>query len=232
MIAQGYWWIAKSDGAGLQIVRVTGVESDEVAQIVEFLGGSFWSVRTVRSKGFEFFKAKVPEKAILNEKDAPPGTLVMTPPASHRGRIVSDRVNELRSHPDFRIARRALIIGRLTQVISECKAACSGRCSPRRSGCNGCPNGGTVRSAVTLPSKSRKKAMTTPDELRSRTMRAVKGKDTKFEWLIRRLLHRDGYRYRLHVKDLPGKPDLVFPARRKVIFVHGCWWHGHDWRVS
>jgi hypothetical protein len=60
-------------------------------------------------------------KAILNEKDAPPGTLVVTPPPSHRGRIVSDRVNDLRSHPDFRIARRALIISRLAQVISERK---------------------------------------------------------------------------------------------------------------
>jgi DNA mismatch endonuclease, patch repair protein len=70
--------------------------------------------------------------------------------------------------------------------------------------------------------------MKTPDELRSRTMRAVKSKDTKPEWTVRRLLHAAGYRYRLHAKDLPGKPDLVFPARRKVIFVHGCFWHGHD----
>ena len=70
--------------------------------------------------------------------------------------------------------------------------------------------------------------MKTPDEVRSRTMRAVKGKDTQPELTVRQLLHRAGYRYRLHVKDLPGKPDLVFPSRRKVIFVHGCWWHGHD----
>jgi hypothetical protein len=60
-------------------------------------------------------------KAILNEKDPPPGTLVVTPPPSFRSRIVSERVYELRSHPDFRIARRALIIGRLAQVISERK---------------------------------------------------------------------------------------------------------------
>jgi DNA mismatch endonuclease (patch repair protein) len=66
------------------------------------------------------------------------------------------------------------------------------------------------------------------EAMRSRTMRAVKGKDTKPEWIVRRLLHAAGYRYRLHVKDLAGKPDLVFPATRKVIFVHGCWWHGHD----
>jgi DNA mismatch endonuclease (patch repair protein) len=69
---------------------------------------------------------------------------------------------------------------------------------------------------------------TTPDELRSRTMRAVKSKDTKPEWTVRRLLHAVGYRYRLHGKALPGKPDLVFAGRRKVIFVHGCFWHGHD----
>lgn len=68
----------------------------------------------------------------------------------------------------------------------------------------------------------------TTDEVRSRTMRAVKGKDTKPEMTVRRMLHASGFRYRLHAKYLPGKPDLVFPSRRKVIFVHGCWWHGHD----
>jgi DNA mismatch endonuclease (patch repair protein) len=68
----------------------------------------------------------------------------------------------------------------------------------------------------------------TPEALRSRTMRAVKGKNTKPEWVIRRLLHTAGYRYRLHVNELPGKPDLVFAGRRKVIFVHGCFWHGHN----
>lgn len=64
--------------------------------------------------------------------------------------------------------------------------------------------------------------------LRSRTMRAVRSKDTAPEMRVRRLAHRLGYRYRLHRKDLPGKPDLAFPSRRKVIFVHGCWWHRHD----
>ena len=59
-------------------------------------------------------------------------------------------------------------------------------------------------------------------------MRAVKGKDTKPEMTVRRLAHALGYRFRLHRKDLPGKPDLVFPGRNKVIFVHGCFWHGHD----
>ena len=58
-------------------------------------------------------------------------------------------------------------------------------------------------------------------------MRAVRDRDTGPEMVVRRLVHQMGYRYRLHGKDLPGKPDLVFPARRKTIFVHGCFWHQH-----
>ena len=67
----------------------------------------------------------------------------------------------------------------------------------------------------------------TPD-VRSRMMASIGPANTKPEMLIRRRLHALGYRYRLHVKGLPGKPDLVFPGRRAVIFVHGCFWHGHD----
>lgn len=63
---------------------------------------------------------------------------------------------------------------------------------------------------------------------RSNIMRAVKGKDTKPEMTVRRMVHAMGYRYRLHRKDLPGKPDLVFSSRKKIIFVHGCFWHGHN----
>lgn len=59
-------------------------------------------------------------------------------------------------------------------------------------------------------------------------MRAVKGRDTGPERVVRRLVHGMGFRYRLHRAGLPGKPDLVLPGRRKVIFVHGCFWHGHD----
>ncbi|MBV2182412.1 MAG: very short patch repair endonuclease [Castellaniella sp.] len=65
------------------------------------------------------------------------------------------------------------------------------------------------------------------DEARSRIMRAVKSKDTNSEIAVRKLVHAMGFRFRLHRKDLPGSPDLVFPSRRKVIFVHGCFWHGH-----
>lgn len=67
----------------------------------------------------------------------------------------------------------------------------------------------------------------TPEQ-RSRIMRAVKGADTTPELAVRRLVHGMGFRFRLHRKDLPGKPDLTFPRLRKVIFVHGCFWHGHD----
>lgn len=70
--------------------------------------------------------------------------------------------------------------------------------------------------------------MAEKSEERSRIMRQVKGQDTGPEMQVRRLIHGMGYRYRLHRKDLPGKPDLVFPSRRKIIFVHGCFWHQHD----
>lgn len=62
---------------------------------------------------------------------------------------------------------------------------------------------------------------------RSARMARVRGKNTGPELAVRRLIHGMGYRFRLHRKDLPGKPDLVFPGRRKVIFVHGCFWHTH-----
>jgi DNA mismatch endonuclease (patch repair protein) len=69
--------------------------------------------------------------------------------------------------------------------------------------------------------------MTETPEQRSRTMRAVKSRDTTAELRVRRLIHRMGYRYRLHRHDLPGKPDIVLPRHGKVIFVNGCFWHGH-----
>ena len=65
-------------------------------------------------------------------------------------------------------------------------------------------------------------------EQRKKTMSLVRGKDTKPEMAVRKLVHSIGYRYRLHRKNLPGCPDLVFSGRHKVIFVHGCFWHGHD----
>lgn len=71
----------------------------------------------------------------------------------------------------------------------------------------------------------------TPEQ-RKRTMTRVHSTDTQPEMRVRRLVHRMGYRYRLHRKDLPGNPDLVFPKRRKIIFVHGCFWHGHDCKAG
>ena len=69
--------------------------------------------------------------------------------------------------------------------------------------------------------------MTDDPIARSRTMRAVKDRNTTPELIVRRYLHSQGFRYRLHRRDLPGRPDIVFPGRRKAIFVHGCFWHGH-----
>ena len=67
---------------------------------------------------------------------------------------------------------------------------------------------------------------------RSERMSRIRGKDTVPEMLVRRLVHGLGYRYRLHRKDLPGKPDLVFGPRRCAIFVHGCFWHGHACKLG
>lgn len=64
--------------------------------------------------------------------------------------------------------------------------------------------------------------------VRSYNMSRIRGKDTKPEWVVRRFLHSQGFRFRLHVKDLPGKPDIVLPKHRTVIQVHGCFWHGHE----
>jgi DNA mismatch endonuclease (patch repair protein) len=63
---------------------------------------------------------------------------------------------------------------------------------------------------------------------RSENMRRIRNKNTKPELILRSMLHRKGYRFRLHRKDLPGKPDIVFPSLRKAIFVHGCFWHQHN----
>lgn len=65
-------------------------------------------------------------------------------------------------------------------------------------------------------------------EVRSRMMASIRGKDTKPEIVIRKALYGQGFRYRLHDSRLPGKPDMVFGKRKAVIFVHGCFWHGHD----
>lgn len=64
-------------------------------------------------------------------------------------------------------------------------------------------------------------------EKRSRIMATIQAANTKPELAVRRLVHGMGYRYRLHAKELPGKPDIVFPGRKKIVFVHGCFWHRH-----
>jgi DNA mismatch endonuclease (patch repair protein) len=65
-------------------------------------------------------------------------------------------------------------------------------------------------------------------QVRSYNMSRIKGKDTKPEILVRRFLFSNGFRYRLHDKRLPGKPDLVLPKYKVVVFIHGCYWHGHN----
>ena len=65
-------------------------------------------------------------------------------------------------------------------------------------------------------------------EKRSQMMAGIKGKNTRPEMAIRTGLHKIGFRYRIHVRDMPGKPDMIFPKFRAVLFVHGCFWHHHD----
>ncbi|MEO9527236.1 very short patch repair endonuclease [Roseibium sp.] len=65
-------------------------------------------------------------------------------------------------------------------------------------------------------------------DVRSRMMSGIRGKNTKPELVVRKMLHAAGFRYRLHVTALPGKPDIVLPKYRAVVLVHGCFWHGHD----
>jgi len=67
---------------------------------------------------------------------------------------------------------------------------------------------------------------------RSRLMAKIKSKDTTPELCVRSLLHRLGYRFRLHRNDLPGKPDIVLPKHKKIILVQGCFWHGHDCKLA
>ena len=69
-------------------------------------------------------------------------------------------------------------------------------------------------------------------ERRSANMARIRSANTEPEMIVRRTAHRLGFRFRLHRRDLPGKPDLVFPGRSKVVFVHGCYWHGHGCKVG
>lgn len=96
---------------------------------------------------------------------------------------------------------------------------------------------GTVRRDRLFSGRSRYSvepgmADTRSAEQRRRIMQSVRTKDTGPEWIVRRLLHRRGYRFRLHPKHLPGRPDIVLPGRRIAIFVHGCFWHGHECRIG
>ncbi len=75
--------------------------------------------------------------------------------------------------------------------------------------------------------KSERPTFANVSAARRRNMAAIKGRDTRPEMLVRSLLHRLGYRFRLHHRDLPGRPDIVLPGRRIAIFVHGCFWHRH-----
>ncbi|MGB3212456.1 MAG: very short patch repair endonuclease [Desulforhopalus sp.] len=79
-----------------------------------------------------------------------------------------------------------------------------------------------------MPRKDRKKGDIFTPEKRSEIMASIRGKNTKPELYVRSLLHSLGYRFRLHRRDLPGKPDVILPKYRVAVFVHGCFWHQHE----
>ena len=99
---------------------------------------------------------------------------------------------------------------------------------PKRHGFSGWRNNGLMNWAEPVRWRRKLKTKRTiPDPVRSRTMRAVKSKNTGIELEFRRILHSHGMRYRLHSSDLPGKPDIVFRKARVAVFIHGCFWHQH-----
>lgn len=69
-------------------------------------------------------------------------------------------------------------------------------------------------------------------ESRSALMARIMAKNTQPEWIVRRLMHGMGFRYRLHRRNLPGSPDLIFPSKKKAVFVHGCFWHAHGCKIG
>lgn len=87
---------------------------------------------------------------------------------------------------------------------------------------------GSQRHPMRYPETRTKSMDTLSKKERSARMALIRSKDTKPEMIVRCSLHRLGYRFRLHRRSLPGVPDLTFPSRRKVIFVHGCFWHAHE----
>ena len=89
------------------------------------------------------------------------------------------------------------------------------------------PRPGLPDAKASLEKKKVTKMDTMTPEARSQHMALIRSRDTKTEKAVRSLVHGMGYRYRLHAKDLPGRPDLVFRPRRKAVFVHGCFWHLH-----
>lgn len=88
----------------------------------------------------------------------------------------------------------------------------------------------TSRIPMTMRAHEPKLVEDVNPEVRSAIMRRVRGKNTRPELVVRKALHKLGFRYKLHESSLPGKPDLVLPRYRAVVFVHGCFWHGHKCR--
>jgi len=131
-------------------------------------------------------------------------------------RALAERTSSLTSAHS---ARPAIKARRTSRPRSPPRYGCCHRLGDRRSVTSERCTSGFSESSEMVPDR--------PGSVRSANMRAVRSKNTKPEIIVRKVAHRLGYRFRLHRRDLPGHPDLVFAARRKVIFVHGCFWHVH-----
>jgi DNA mismatch endonuclease (patch repair protein) len=143
------------------------------------------------------------------------------PPPAQTVQVMSDEDIKVRRDPMLRLPRQIEHIGRLVDHILSVKDS-----SQLRRSLALMP---TARRFCGRPDQSYAGAMTRmTSKERSAVMRAVKSRNTKPELFVRKLAHSLGFRFRLYGKNLPGSPDLVFAGRRKVIFVHGCFWHGHS----
>jgi DNA mismatch endonuclease (patch repair protein) len=100
--------------------------------------------------------------------------------------------------------------------------------SARKSCAGSSPAARTSKEYAIIGVKARNRMDTLTKTERSERMAKIRSKNTQPELRVRRVVYQLGYRYRLHRQDLPGCPDLVFPSRRKIVFVHGCFWHGHQ----
>jgi len=153
------------------------------------------------------------------------------PHSRRRRRLLRRRALVLRRHALARLLQAAhyRVMKLSLRKVGHCVA--SFIISPETLRLSRSPDAGRMWCLVQLAGHTKAEVGAMVDRLtpaqRSALMARIRGKDTVPELVVRRLVHRMGFRFRLHRRDLPGSPDVVFPSRKKAVFVHGCFWHGH-----